>query len=265
VIVASAAVAERAPIARLVEPESTVYPSEWFSNPGLDRAVPLRIEKDTRRVYGYVAEWGVCHVGMPGMCQEVPRTTSNYGYYLKGLIDTDEGDQPVGVLSFGGHASRYASMASASDYYDKPDAVRAFVNVGEDEFGVWFAGVIPPDVTDADIAKMRAIGAVSGDWREVRGQLELIGVPIVNTPGFPVLASASHGRQTSLIGAGALKPEVLVASATIGMDPELIAGIARTAVAEYRHQEKVAARAEPARAKVRERRLSAARARVERG
>ena len=252
------------PIARLAEPEHQVYPAEWFSNPNLGRAVPLRIESDTRRVYGYVAEWGVCHVGMAGMCQEVPRSTSNYGYYLKGLVDTDQGEQPVGVLSFGGHASRGASMARASDYYDKPEAVRAFVNVGEDEFGVWFAGVVPPDVTDADIAKMRAIGAVSGDWREVRGSLELIGVPVVNTPGFPVLASASGGRQTSLIGAGALRPEVLVASAVIGLDAETAAGIVRATVAEYRHQEKVAARAEPARAKVRERRLAAARARVER-
>jgi len=257
----------RAPVARLVEPEVTRYPSEWFSNPGLDRAVPMRIERDTRRVYGYLAEWGICHVGMAGMCQEVPTTSSNYGYYLKGLIETTDGDQPVGVLSYGGHASRFASMASAMDFYDKPDAVRAFVNVGEDAFGVWYAGIIPPDVTDDDITKMRAIGAVSGDWREVRGQLELIGVPVVNTPGFPVLASAAGGRQTVLIGAGALKPEVLVASGGIPtpLDAELIAGIARTAVAEYRHQQKIAERAEPLRAKVRERRLSAARARVERG
>jgi hypothetical protein len=254
-------------IARMVKPESTVYPSAWFERPELDHPVPLRIDSETRRCFGYVAEWGVCHVGMQGVCQEVPRSNSNYGYYLKGLIDTDAGEQPVGVLSFGGHASRFASMAAASDYYDKPDAVRAFVNVGEDEFGVWFAGIVPPDVSDADIAKMRAIGAVSGDWREVRGQLELIGVPVVNTPGFPVLAlTASAGRQVSLIGAGRLKPEpVLTAAATIGIDPELVAGIARTAVAEYRHQERIAARAEPLRQKTRQRRIEAARTRAQRG
>jgi hypothetical protein len=258
----------RAPVARLVESESEVYPSSWFQNPGLGRAVPLRIEKDTRRCYGYVAEWGICHVGMSGMCQEVPQSQSDYGYYLKGILDTDAGEQPVGVLSWGGHASPHARMSAASEFYDKPDAVRAFVNVGEDEFGVWFAGIIPPDVSDADIAKMRAIGAVSGDWREVRGQLELIGVPVVNTPGFPVLASAASGRQTVLIGAGALKPEVAAvktATFSLTMDPETVGAIARTAVAEYRHQEKVAARAEPARAKVRQRRLDAARAKVKEG
>lgn len=256
-------------IARLVEPESKVFPSAWFSNPGLGRAVPLRIEMDTRRTYGYVAEWGTCHVGMTGMCQEVPQSTSNYGYFLKGIIDTDEGEQPVGCLTFGGHAKEKMRLSAAAAYYDKPEAVRAFVNVGEDEHGIWFAGIIPDDVSDADIMKMRAIGAVSGDWREIRGALELIGVPVVNSPGFPLRRLvASAGRQITLIGAGALRPEpqkVLVAAATVGMDPELIAGIVRASVDEYRYKEKLSARAEPARAKVRQRRLEAARARVNRG
>jgi hypothetical protein len=110
------------------------------------------------------------------------------------------------------------------------------------------------------------IGAVSGDWREVRGQLELIGVPIVNTPGLPVRQmAASAGRQTVLIGAGALKAApAKTATFTLQLDPETVAGIARTAVAEYRHQEKIAARAEPLRQKTRQRRLEAARARSNR-
>jgi hypothetical protein len=266
VITASASVAERAPAARLVEPAHPVYPAEFFSEPTLDRAFPLKIDRETRRIQGYVSEWGVCHVGITGFCQEVPRSYTDYAYFKKGVIDTDQGEQFVGCLTWGGHATRTMSMSRASEFYDKPEAVRAFVNVGENAFGVWYSGIIPPDVTDDDITKMRAIGAVSGDWREVRGALELIGVPVVNTPGLPVRQlAASAGRQTVMIGAGALKPDpVLVAAATVGMDPELVAGIARTAVAEYRHQEKIAARAEPARAKVRERRLAAARARVER-
>jgi len=256
----------RSPVARLAEPAHPVYPAEYFAEPTLDRAFPMKIERDTRRVYGYVSEWGVCHVGITGFCQEVPQSYSDYAYFKKGVVDTDAGEQFVGCLTFGGHASRHMSMSRAADFYDKPDAVRAYVNVGENAYGVWFAGIIPPDVSDEDITKMRAIGAVSGDWREVRGQLELIGVPIVNTPGLPVRQlAASAGRQTVLIGAGALKPEVLVASATIGLDPELVGAIARTAVAEYRHQEKIEATVGPVRKKVRERTLAIARARVERG
>jgi hypothetical protein len=255
-----------APIARLVEPADQVYPSAWFANPGLDRAVPLRVDLETRRVYGYVAAWGTCHVGMAGMCQDVPKSLSDYAYFRKGIIDTDEGEQPVGCLTFGGHASAQSRLAAASDYYDKPDAVRAFVNVGEDEFGIWFAGIVPDEVTEADMRKMRAIGAVSGDWREIRGNLELIGVPVVNSPGFPIRAlAASAGKQVSLIGAGALKPEpVQTFSVNVGLDADLVAGIARTAVAEYRHQERVQQRLEPLRAKTRQRRIEAARARTNR-
>jgi hypothetical protein len=256
------------PVARLVPPARETYPSEWFDSPGLDHAVALRVDKDTRRIYGYVAEWGSCHIGVDGFCQEVPPNFSGYAYFLKGVIDTDEGERFVGSLTWGGHASRFARLAAATEFYDKPDAVRAFVNVGEDTNGIWFAGVVAPWCTDEDIDAIRAIGAVSGDWREYRGNLELIGVPIVNTPGFPLAQlSASAGRQTTLIGAGALHPEpvAVVASATGGAtDPELIAGIARTAVAEYIHQEKVAARAEPIRARTRERRLEVARQRTNR-
>jgi hypothetical protein len=46
------------------------------------------------------------------------------------------------------------------------------------------------------------------------------------------------------------------------VDTEQVAAIARTAVAEYRHMEKVEARVAPARAKAKERRLSLARERV---
>jgi len=264
-ISASVIAAAGAPVARLVQPEHKVYPAEYFSEPTLDRAYPMKIDRETRRIHGYVSEWGVCHVGITGFCQEVPTSTTDYGYFKKGVIDTTEGEQFVGCLSWGGHASERMSMAAASAFYDKPDAVRAFVNVGENAYGVWFSGIIPPDVTDEDITKMRAIGAVSGDWREVRGNLELIGVPVVNTPGLPVRQlAASAGRQTVMIGAGALKPEpVETFAVNIGMDPEFVAGLVRTAVDEYRHREKIAARAEPARAKVRQRRLAAARAQVQ--
>jgi len=185
------AVVQASAVARLVEPDYPVYPAEWFSEPTVDHAYPLKIDRENRRVHGYISEWGVCHVGMAGMCQEVPRSYSDYAYFKKGVVDTTEGEQFVGNLTWGGHAAYRASMAAASEFYDKPDAVRAFVNVGENAYGVWFAGIIPPDVSDEDITKMRAIGAVSGDWREVRGQLELIGVPIVNTPGLPVRQMAA--------------------------------------------------------------------------
>jgi hypothetical protein len=256
-----------APAARLAPVESVAFPAEWFQNPGLDRPVPLRIDPATRRVFGYLAEWGVCHVGIEGMCVDVPPSTSHYAYFLKGIVDTDAGEQPVGVISYGtGHADRFARAAVATAHYDKPDAVRAWINVGEDAYGIWFAGVLAPWVSEEDIVAMRAIGATSGDWREVRGQLELIGLPVVNTPGYPVRAlAASGGKQITLIGAGALPREKdSTGGATLTLTSEMIDDIASRAIAKMRRQQELAARVEPAREAVKRERLAAARAQLER-
>jgi hypothetical protein len=259
-VLTAAASPLRSPAARLEPQAATEYPASWFQNPQLGRPVPLRIEKDTRRIFGYAAEWGVCHVGIEGFCQEVPASGSDYGYFKKGLIDTDQGEQPVGVISYGeGHASPYARIAAATAHYDQPHAVRAYVNLGEDEFGIWFAGVLAPWVTDEDIAAMRAIGAVSGDWREIRGNYELIGIPVVNTPGYPVLA-ASAGKQISMIGVGALQPEPDAVELEFVSNDDLI----QRAVSQAVRQTKLANRAAGARAAVRKEALAAARARIER-
>lgn len=250
------------PAARLQSPAGEVYPAEWFANPGLDHAAPMRIDRESRRIFGYVAEWGTCHVGIDGFCQEVPPSTSDYAYFRKGVVDTDQGEQPVGVISYAaghGHASPYDRMAAATAHYDEPSAVRAWVNVGEDGFGVWFAGVLTPWATDEDITAMRAIGSVSGDWRDVRGQMELIGVPVVNTPGFPLRQlAASAGKQISLIGAGAIAPEVETKEFVLTLGDTALADITQRVM----RQLALAERAAPARVTVRKERLAAARAQI---
>jgi len=240
------------------------YPSEWFQNPGLDHAAPMRI--DGQRIYGYLAQFGVCHIGITGICRDVPRSRSNYSYFLKGVVDTEAGEQRVGTLTYGiGHASPQLRAAAATAHYDQTEAVRAFVNIGEDAHGIWFAGVLAPWTTDEDVAAMRAIGALSGDWRNWSGlpdDFELVGAVAVNTPGFQLAASGA-------IGLGYIPSEESVApvlaSATLksAMDPEMVGAIARTAVAEYRHQEKVEASIAPHRDRIRTARIHAARARLE--
>jgi len=172
----------------------------------------------------------------------------------------------VGTLTYGiGHASPQLRAAAATAHYDQTEAVRAFVNIGEDAHGIWFAGVLAPWTTDEDVAAMRAIGALSGDWRNWSGlpdDFELVGAVAVNTPGFQLAASGA-------IGLGYIPSEESVApvlaSATLksAMDPEMVGAIARTAVAEYRHQEKVEASIAPHRDRIRTARIHAARARLE--
>ena len=242
----------------------TIYRSEYFAEPKDEgRAYPMRIDRETRHFYGYLAERGTCHIGIAGACVDPPMSTNEYAYFLKGVVETDEGPQRVGTITYGiGHANERMRAAAATAHYDRTDAVRAYVNMGDNEYGIWYSGVLAPWVTDEDIDAMLAIGALSGDWRDWgNSQLDLVGAVAVNTPGFQL--AASGGRQISLVAAGYIPPDkrVVTASATM-IDTEQVAAIARTAVAEYRHMEKVEARVAPARAKARERRLAAARERL---
>lgn len=262
-LVASGAV--RAP-AVILAGGAKVYDRALFDEPAEDLAMPVNIDRKSRRIYGYLAEWGVCHVGIEGMCTTPEPSENEYAYFRKGVVETTEGPLRIGNLSYGeGHADIRWRNAVATAHYDKPGAVRAYVNIGENARGIWYSGVLVPWATDADIDAILAIGAFSGDWRDWGNrELDLIAATCVNTPGYQIKPQtyASGGRQVSLTGAGAPARKVLVASASLGMDPEEVAAIARTAVAEYRHQEKVAAKVGPARERIRVSRLASHRARI---
>lgn len=272
-LAASAEERAAAPLVVLADAgERTIYPASAFEAPREGRAFPLRIDRETRTIVGYAAQWGVCHIGIAGVCQEAPRSNTDYSYFRKGVVDTDAGEQRVGLITAGiGHAGERVSAASATAHYDQTQAVRAYINIGEDQYGIWFAGVIPPYVTDDEIDELRAIGRVSGDWRSwsgVRGDLEMVGLVAVNTEGFQL--AASGGVQTAAIGIGALpreeEPAALTAAGEVerrgDLTADVIAGIAIAAAEQVLHSQKreaLAAQAAPARAALKSQMLTAAR------
>lgn len=203
------------PMINLVEPEPGDaitaaagfpggFPAEWFANPKFRQLTPLTIDKESGRIFGHLAQWGVCHIGVSGSCVKPPHSRSNYANFLKGVVDTTAGEQPVGCFTYGiGHADPRLRAAAATAHYDRPDAVVAYVNVGEDSFGIWYSGVLRPGVSEELVDEFRAVGAVSGDWRPVgHFGLDLVASVAVNTPGFPVSIAASGGEVTALIAAG---------------------------------------------------------------
>jgi hypothetical protein len=178
-------------------------PAEWFKNPGLTKATPLTIDPDGR-IYGHIAAWHVNHIGMPRSTRP-PRSKSKYSYFHTGVVRTADGtDIPVGQLTLaGGHASLQADAASAAKHYDDTASAIADVHAGEDDYGIYVAGSLRPDATEAQIRKLRA-SAPSGDWRPVNGSLELVAVCQVNVPGFPIArALVASGKVFALVAAGA--------------------------------------------------------------
>ncbi|AWN04644.1 virion structural protein [Microbacterium phage Squash] len=249
---------------------STVYPASAFEAPQEGRAFAMQIDKQARTIRGYAAQWGTCHIGIAGVCQEPPESATDYSYFRKGLVDTDQGEQRVGLITYGiGHASEYASAAAATAHYDQTSAVRCYINIGQDAHGIWYAGVFVPWATEADMDEMRAIGRVSGDWRNWSGRAndyEMVGLVCVNTDGFQLAASAAIGAFALEKGQGDIAP-VTIDAAAISLSRDDVAGIALAAAeqvfhlqSEQRAQQENAERLAAARAAATAYRLAGARA-----
>jgi hypothetical protein len=180
-----------------------VPPTDWFQNPKLTGPTPLTID-DNGRVFGHIAAWHVDHIGL-SFGTKPPRSKSNYAYFHTGVVRTDSGkDIPVGQLTLaGGHASLEASASEAVKHYDDTASAIADVHAGEDQFGIWVAGSLRPNAAPEQIRALRA-SAPSGDWRPIRGSLELVAVCQVNVPGFPIArARVASGAVMALVAAGA--------------------------------------------------------------
>lgn len=205
--------------------EKDVLPAEWFQDPELKMPTPVTVTREGR-VFGHIAQWGVCHsglglsVGLDDSCTAPPNSPTNYAYYRTGIVDTDKGEVPVGNITMGiGHAGARLSANAAAAHYDNVDAVVADVVTGEDEFGIWFSGAMRPNLSDDQVRAFKA-STLSGDWRRIGGELELVAALSVNVPGFPIPRlglAASGGRQTALLAAGVVERTDL-ATATVKIE-----------------------------------------------
>jgi hypothetical protein len=164
----------------------TAPPEAWFKDPQLTGPTALVVEDDGR-VYGHIAVWGTCHIGQVGKCVEPPTSPSNYAYFRTGVLRTAEGTSvAVGHLTMGtGHAGPRDSANAAAEHYDNTGTVFSDVAAGEDAHGIWVAGALRPGITAEQVRVARS-APISGDWRMIRGSLELVGALAVNVPGFPV-------------------------------------------------------------------------------
>lgn len=186
-------------------------PKAWFSNPSLSKVTPITVT-DEGQVFGHLASWDTCHVGIQGRCQQPPRSATDYAYFAHGQVKTAEGDSvQVGRITLGtGHAALSLGADATKEHYDDTGAAVADIAVGEDSYGIWFAGALRPDVTPEQVRTLRASG-VSGDWRSVNHNLELMALLAVNTPGFPVPRLATLAASA----AGIEEPVALISASVL--------------------------------------------------
>jgi hypothetical protein len=224
--------AAEGPSLTLVAAGGAALPSSAFADPKLNGPTPLTITEDGR-IFGHLATWGTCHIGMQGVCTTAPQSKTGYAYFTTGAVQTDAGPVAVGQITMGiGHAPLRASAQAAAAHYDNTRNAVADVAAGEDGSGIWVAGLLRPGVTDEQRHALAA-GALSGDWRSIQGNLEMVAALAVNVPGFPIprtSLAASGQTQTALVAAGVQQqnPELDASMAVVAAATEnVLAELAR--------------------------------------
>lgn len=211
-----------------------VYPSASVFTAELDEPTPITVTKDGR-IFGHIALWGTCHTGFQNSCVTPPYSATNYAWFRTGALQTAEGTEvPVGHITMAtGHAPAAMSAAPAAAHYDNTGAVVADVAAGEDRHGIWIAGALRSDLSETELRELRS-APLSGDWRSVGGQLELVHILAVNQPGFVV------PRTKALVASGRTQSLFLPTGATTFSETEIPA----EEIAEPTEFEKFAAKAE---------------------
>lgn len=208
-------------------------PRHWFEDPKLDGPTPIAVTADGR-VMGHIAAWGVCHAGIGNQCVMAPRSSVAYKYFLNGSVVTaDGGIVRVGKITAGtGHADTRLGWVPASDHYDNTGTQVAIGVPGEDRWGIWFSGAMVPEADDQDAAMLRR-SPLSGDWRRINGNLELVAALAVNTPGFPIVSLNASGEPDALCAAGVIGEDGTI----IGLDPDGLNESERTLLNRLKEQE----------------------------
>lgn len=185
-------------------------PAQWFNDPSLDGPTGITVTEEGR-IFGHLALWDTCHIASgPGQCTTAPHSQTDYAYFHTGAILTDDNQElAVGHLTLGtGHAAPDKTVRGTMAHYDNTGLAVADVRAGEDAYGIWVAGAVRPHISPEDIRTLRS-SPLSGDWRRVQGNLELVAALAVNVPGFPVprtKGATKNKSMYSLVAAGVIPP-----------------------------------------------------------
>lgn len=204
--------------------DTVIYKYDNFSNPRFTEPTNLTITQEGR-IYGHLALWGSCHVGFNNECVTPPKTSTRYAYFKTGTLTTENGLINVGKLSCGQkHADDSCNIVQATAHYDDPSSVVAYVNVGEDKFGIWYSGELAKTASADKVTQLQNLGSISGDWRRIGNNFDLVGIIGVVSAGYPIPSSlvASAGITTAT-------DKIIVSRAidTKLNNKETIAGIAK--------------------------------------
>jgi hypothetical protein len=188
-------------------------PAEWFREPTEEELPPGSggiLYKDGR-VFGWVAQAGVPHVGYPGKNITIERLAKegiDYSKFLRAPFKLDDGStKPLGVLTMNvGHHRDGAQCETAACQFDNSGTVGAIVTVGMNDRGMWFSGAAAPWLADWDRAVFLACQPSYHLKARRGGGWELGAVLDVPNPGHPsaLIAAVIERSNLALAASAAL-------------------------------------------------------------
>lgn len=184
-------------------------PREWFRDPQLDEPTGITITEGGR-IFGHLATWGMAHIAYEDYQTNPPQSPSSYAYFHTGAVLTEDGTEvATGRITLNAaHASDKAGANATLAHYENTGLAAADVRAGEDVHGIWVAGAVRPHLSEKDVRSLRG-APLSGDWRRIQGNLELVAALAVNVAGFPIprpQGMVASGNMHSLVASGMLAP-----------------------------------------------------------
>lgn len=241
--------ADTAALAAALTAAAPSVPAELFDFVELGEVTSITVQEHPsgfRRIFGHVATHDTCHVGIREVCATAPMSARGYVDFHRYSRTTAGLDLPVAAGRLTGahgdliascsccpgnddHACNRLTAGGAIAHHDRMRAL-AWGVMHEDAANnaMLFVGIVDPDADERDLALLGR-SKVSGDWREIGGNLELVEVLALSReqPGFPLPRTrVLSGRQVALTAAGAVRParaNAVAAAAAEGREAAAIA------------------------------------------
>ncbi|MFE7627497.1 hypothetical protein [Streptomyces sp. NPDC057509] len=187
-------------------------PAGWFKEPTAEELPPGSggVHYANGRVYGWVAQAGEPHAGMPGKNLTIESLGDiHLTHFLRQWFPLhDDTYIRAGAFTMGvGHHRDGAECETASCQFDDTRTVGAIVTVGMNEAGLWFSGASAPWLGEWDARTFRACQPSYHVRQGPGGRWQLRAVLSVPVPGHssPLLASVVERSNMALAASAAAR------------------------------------------------------------
>ncbi|MEW2633348.1 phage minor head protein [Streptomyces sp. NPDC048389] len=187
------------------------FPAEWFAEPTDEELPPGSggVHYADGRIYGWVAQAGEPHAGMPGRNLTIDSLGDiDLTHFLRARFKLDNGQfVRAGAFTMNvGHHRDGAECETASCQYDDTRTVAGIVTVGMNERGMWFSGASAPWLSEWDRTVFQACQPSYHMKQGPGGKWQLRAVLSVPVPGHssPLLASVAERSNLALAASAAI-------------------------------------------------------------